>query len=223
MSVRYWTPGTGTTETDPAVDEVFRERNGAIGTETLEGGYVVKLNRADREVFGVGTMIFALFAMMFAFVALVTAARSASRSDAVNRRVAKLEAGGLLGNSVKVTLEEFTITPHPALVKSGAVTFDVDNVGSITHEMVIVRASSPGALPKVTKTGERAVGDVNEEAIPAADKIGETGDVPAQAHITKTFNLSPGTYVLFCNIDNRNGGTVLNHFQHGMSATLTVI
>jgi hypothetical protein len=174
-------------------------------------------------VFGVGTMVFALVGMVLAFIALVTAGQAYSRTNDVNARVAKLESGGLLGSSVKVTLEEFTITPHPALVKSGAVTFDVENVGSITHEMVIVRAANPAALPKVTKAGERSVGAVNEEAIPAANKIGETGDVPARTHVTKTFNLAPGTYVLFCNIDNHSDGTVLNHFQHGMSATLTVI
>ena len=184
----------------------------------------MKLNRADREVFGVGTLVFALLAMMFAFIALVTAGQAYSRSNDANARVTKLESGGLLGNSVKVTLEEFTITPHPALVKSGTVTFDVENVGSVTHEMVIVRAASLAALPKVTKKGERSVGAVNEEAIRKADTIGETGDVPARTHVTKTFDLTPGTYVLFCNIDTKNAdGTVLNHFKQGMSATLTVI
>ena len=184
----------------------------------------MKLSRGDREVFGVGTVVFALIAMTLAFASLLTAAHAVSNSNKVNRRVTKLEAGGILGNSTKVTLEEFTITPHPTLVKSGHVTFDVENVGAMTHEMVLVRASSPTSLPKVTKAGERGVGDVNEEAIAAADTIGETGDVHPRTHVVKTFDLTPGTYVLFCNIDNRNpDGTVLNHFQHGMSATLTVL
>jgi uncharacterized cupredoxin-like copper-binding protein len=183
----------------------------------------MSLNRADREVFGVGTIVFALVAMVLAFAALITAGQAYSRSNDVTARVAKLESGGLIGNSVKVTLEEFTITPHPALVKAGPVTFDIDNVGSLTHEMVIVRAPNPAALPTVTKAGERAVGAVNEEAIPEVEKIGETGDVPPRTHVTKTFTLTPGTYVLFCNIDNHNGATVLNHFQHGMNTTLTAI
>jgi len=70
----------------------------------------VRFNRADREVFGVGTLVFALLAMMFAFIALVTAGQAYSRSNDTNARVTKLESGGLLGNSAKVTLEEFTIT-----------------------------------------------------------------------------------------------------------------
>lgn len=184
----------------------------------------MKITRADREVFGAGTLVFAMLGTLFGFAALVTAAQAYSRVNDANRRVDKLQAEGVIGSSVKVTLQEFTIAPHPALVKSGAVVFDVTNAGAITHEMVVVRASSPEVLPKVTKAGERAVGDVDEEAIPAADIIGETGDVAVKAHSTKTFKLTPGTYVLFCNIDNHDpGGPVVNHFQHGMRATITVI
>ena len=73
-------------------------------------------------------------------------------------------------------------------------------------------------MPKVTKPGgERSVGDVDEEAIPEADKLGESGDVAAGKRVTKTFDLSPGTYVMFCNIDDKNpDGSVTNHFQEGM-------
>ena len=113
-----------------------------------------------------------------------------------------LEAAGLLGNSVKVTLEEFTVTPHPSLAKSGNVTFDVDNVGSITHEMVIVRAPSAVALPKVTKVGERAIGAVNGEAIGAAQKIGEQEMCPPN---TRHENLHSDTGHLCA---------VLQHRQH---------
>jgi uncharacterized cupredoxin-like copper-binding protein len=185
----------------------------------------VPTSRADREVTGMATSVFALLAAVLAFAALVTAGQALSRSNDAQHRVAKLETAGLLGHTVKVTLEEFTITPHPGFVKAGTVVFDVDNVGSFTHEMVLVRAPSSASLPKVTRPGgERAVGAVDEEAIPQADKIGETGDVPARSHVTKTFTLTPGTYVLFCNIDTHNpDGTVLNHFQHGMSTTIAAV
>ena len=78
-------------------------------------------------------------------------------------------------------------------------------------------------MPRVTTaTAERAIGDVNEEAIPEADKLGETGDIKAGKTAVKTFTLSPGTYVMFCNIDNTTStGGVLNHFMRGMSATIT--
>jgi hypothetical protein len=179
---------------------------------------------SDGQVFAAGTFIFSSLALVIAFGALVTAGIAYSRSDDAKHSVAKLAAGGVVPSTTKVTLEEFTIVPHPSVVKAGTVTIDVDNVGTVTHEMVLVRAANPDALPRVTTaTPDRAVGDVDEEAIPAADKMGETGDVPPRGHVTKKFDLTPGTYVMFCNIDTQQSdGSVLNHFQHGMSATLIV-
>jgi uncharacterized cupredoxin-like copper-binding protein len=185
----------------------------------------MKLNRADREGFGAGTFAFALLTALFAFAALITAAQAYSRSNKVSDRVAKLEAGGVIGTSETVALQEFKITTHPAVVKAGPVSFQVSNVGTIVHELVLVRYPSVAALPKVTKPGgERAVGDVDEEAIPEADKAGEAGDVSPAKKVVKSFNLEAGSYVMFCNIDIKNpDGTVTNHFQAGMRATVTVV
>jgi uncharacterized cupredoxin-like copper-binding protein len=163
---------------------------------------------------------------VFGIVALGVAAKSMSHSNDVQHAVDKLQTAGVpLASSAKVTLEEFAITSHPAVVKAGVVTFEVDNVGTITHEMVVVRAPSVQSLPRVKqKTADRIVGDVDEEAIPEADKMGETGDVAARSHVTKKLTLTPGTYVLFCNIDTPSpGSATINHFQHGMATTITVI
>ena len=65
--------------------------------------------------------------------------------------------------------------------------------------------------------------EVDEEAIAESDKMGETGDVAARSSVTKTFDLPAGTYVMFCNIDSKNGAGVLNHFTRGMVATLLVV
>jgi mono/diheme cytochrome c family protein len=123
-----------------------------------------------------------------------------------------------------VKLTEYAMTPHPAAVEAGNVTIKAVNVGVITHELVLVRAPSAASLPLVTAPGgERAVGAVDEEAIAKTDTIGETGDVKPGKTVTKTFPLTPGTYVMFCNIDDKNAdGTVTNHFVHGMTAVLTV-
>jgi hypothetical protein len=181
------------------------------------------MNRSDREVFGVGGFVFGFVALVVAFAALVTAAHSDSRSNDANKRIAKLSASGVVSGTAKVTLQEFSIVSHPGLVQSGKVTLQVDNVGSITHELVIVRAASASVLPKVKTPGDRAIGAINEEAIAETDKVGETGDVPAGGSVTKTFDLPPGTYVMFCNIDNKNNGTVLNHFTRGMVAPLIAV
>jgi uncharacterized cupredoxin-like copper-binding protein len=177
---------------------------------------------SNREVWKVSTTVFSLLAFLMAFCAVVTAGQAWSRSNDARSDIAKLAAGGLLAHQTTVVLEEYSMTPRPAQVKAGPVKFTVHNNGSITHEFVLVRAASPEALPRVTTaTAERAVGDVDEDAIPEADKLGETGDIRAGKTAVKTFTLSAGTYVMFCNIDNAGTNGVLNHFSHGMSATIT--
>jgi mono/diheme cytochrome c family protein len=127
-------------------------------------------------------------------------------------------------STTKVNLTEYSMVPRPGVVKAGNVKIIAHNVGVITHELVLVRAPSIASLPLVTTPGgERAVGAVDEEAIAKSDTIGETGDVKPGKTVTKTFALTPGTYVMFCNIDDKNAdGTVTNHFVRGMAATLVV-
>lgn len=183
----------------------------------------MKGNGADREVFAVASVAFSLVALVLAFGALATAARYDSRSAAINKRVDKLAAAGVIGTTATVTLQEFSIAVHPGLVQSGSVSLTVSNIGSITHELVIVRAASASALPRVKKAGERSVGAVDEEAIAETDKMGESGDVVAGTTVTKKFNLPPGTYIMFCNIDTKAKSSVVNHFTHGMVASLVVV
>jgi hypothetical protein len=175
-------------------------------------------------MFRFGAFIFSFIATMLAMTAVVTAAMAYSHTDTVSRRLDKVAAGGAIGSTAKVTLQEYAIKVSPGLVKAGIVRLDVTNVGGITHELVVVRAPSVQALPVVTTAGERSVGAVDEEAISDADKMGETGDVNARSHVSKRFHLTAGTYVMFCNIDNIAADkAVTNHFVHGMSAVLTVV
>jgi len=179
--------------------------------------------RRERDVFGVGTMMFAALAMLFGLGALIVAGQSWSRANDAKDAVAQVARNGALASQGTVTLEEFQILPKPTLYKAGTVKLTVKNVGSMTHEMVLLRAASPDALPKVTTPGgERAVGDVDEEAVAKVDTMGETGDVKPGATVVKIYHLTPGTYVMICNIDDKQpDGTVVSHFQKGMSATIT--
>ena len=183
-----------------------------------------RARKDNRDVFGAGTFIFSLLAMVLAFGALIVAGQAWSGSNDAKSAVAQVAAGGGTPTGTTVTLQEYTMTPHAAALKAGDVRLTVNNVGSITHELVLVRAPSLSALPIAqTATADRAVGDVNEEAIPASAKMGETGDVKPGQTVVKHFHLAPGTYVMFCNIDNTNpDGTTLNHFHQGMAATITV-
>jgi uncharacterized cupredoxin-like copper-binding protein len=181
-------------------------------------------SRPNRDVWGAGTFIFALLAMLFAFGALIVAGSAWSHSNDTTDALAKVQTSGVVPSATTVTLQEYTMTPHAAVLKAGDVRLSVNNVGSVTHEMVLVKESSVSALPIVqTATADRAVGDVNEEATPNSAKVGETGDIKPGKTVVKAFKLTPGTYVMFCNIDEKNpDGTVLNHFHQGMAATITV-
>ncbi len=184
----------------------------------------MKLQRGDREVLGTGAAIFSGLALVVAMAALITAGMAYTRSNDAKAKVGKIQAAGVISSTVTVDLQEFAIKRTPQVVKAGLVTFNVKNIGGITHEMVVVRAASADALPKVTVAGDRSVGAVDEEAVATGDTIGETGDVKVGSHSTRRFVLTPGTYVMFCNIDSKTSdGTVTNHFMKGMSATVTAV
>ncbi len=98
-------------------------------------------------------------------------------------------------------LSEFTIVPPTNALHAGSVLITADNVGGEVHELVIVRAPSADALPM------KADGSVDEDKIAAADKVGEIDKVAVRARQSKTFDLTSGTYVAFCNIADAMMGT----------------
>ena len=57
-------------------------------------------------MFGVGTIVFALFAMVFATAALFAAAQARTRSDQAKEQVATMRSQGAIGNWIRVTEQE---------------------------------------------------------------------------------------------------------------------
>jgi uncharacterized cupredoxin-like copper-binding protein len=180
---------------------------------------------SDRQVWTLVAVVLSVVAMVVASIAVVVALsnNSSDQSASVRTVPANASAGNNLSSSMDVTLEEYQMITNLDTVKAGRVKFTIHNVGTMTHEMVLVRADSVAALPLVTVAGgERAVGDVNEDAIPESDLPGEATAKKGQT-VTKTITLTPGSYVMICNIDDKQpDGTVLSHFQRGMHATFTV-
>lgn len=105
------------------------------------------------------------------------------------------------GTTVNAKLREMTVGGVPAKVAAGRVTFVARNLGSVPHELVVVRRPSSGTLRVASFKAEEhglAVGEV-EEIEP-----GQSGRV--------TLTLKPGRYLLICNI--------VGHYQLGMQAEL---
>ncbi len=117
---------------------------------------------------------------------------------------------------VKVILSEWIVKPRPKAVQAGKVTFVAKNVGSDVHELEIFKGDDPSALPT------NADGSVDTKAI-AADEVGEIEDVEPGKTKKATFRLTPGTYVLICNIVEKEAdGEIENHFAEGMHTIFKV-
>ncbi len=109
---------------------------------------------------------------------------------------------------LSMDLGEWYIAPDALTVQAGEVEFDAVNSGLIEHEVVVLRTDL--AADELVVVGAR----VDEEA--SGTEIGEIEpeDLAAGASASKTFDLAPGAYVLFCNI--------AGHYAQGMTVALTV-
>jgi hypothetical protein len=124
---------------------------------------------------------------------------------------------GAADTKVAVQLSEWSVAPVPASVRPGTITFEAANVGADAHELVVVRADDPAALPKA------ADGTVDERKLPAGAFIGEVEPFPAKQRCQGTFALTAGRYALFCNIlETEADGTKENHYANGMRTSFEV-
>jgi hypothetical protein len=127
-------------------------------------------------------------------------------------------------------VSEFKVESSSQMLPSGEHNITVSNIGGAVHELVFVKANSVSVLP--TKPD----GSVDEDKIADADKVGEIEGIAVGSTKSKSFNLTPGTYVAFCNlIDNSEhmtgnkmmagSATMMGthvHFALGMSKVITV-
>ena len=109
-----------------------------------------------------------------------------------------------------IQMGEFFFEPKNATVEAGKATIEAPNIGKVEHELVLFKTTmSPAKLPT------EANGEVDEEKM---DKIAEEGgeipDVEAGKTKSEEFELTPGKYVMFCNLPG--------HYAAGMYGTLTV-
>ncbi len=111
------------------------------------------------------------------------------------------------GAAVAVRLSDFNVDPGAGAEVAGEVAFVVRNQGGTEHEFVVVRTElAPDALP-LAQDGSQ----VDESQLDVVAKIEPFGSGETR---TVTANLSPGNYVLLCNIPG--------HYQLGMRVAFTV-
>ena len=115
---------------------------------------------------------------------------------------------------VNVVLKEWSIEVSPATVKAGLVYFLADNQGPLApHEVVVIKSrAAPDSLTAVE-------GVVPEQTV---NVIGEIEGFAPDTKASGVFNLTPGTYVLICNIVEIKEGQVESHYLLGMHTVFTV-
>jgi uncharacterized cupredoxin-like copper-binding protein len=138
-----------------------------------------------------------------------TADTAASTSSSRPATTTTLPAG-----SVKVTLADLDattmlLTPSPASVGAGSVTFVVTNSGDKEHEFVVLRTDLGAAELPFDESADRA--EEEGEGVTPIDEIEEL-----QPGETKnlTVDLETGHYVLICNL--------AGHYRMGMRSDFTV-
>ena len=112
------------------------------------------------------------------------------------------------GNAiVTITMDEWHMKPSTTSVPAGKVTIINVDKGTVDHESVLLK-STKAANSLVVKSD---TGKVDEVA--AGETVGEV-EVEAGTTEAGTFNLTPGHYVVICNIKD--------HYKNGMHFDLTV-
>lgn len=141
---------------------------------------------------------------MAGFVAAVAACGGGDGDDTPSSRVT-------------LTFDEWSIAAEPADVTAGEITFALVNDGDAAHNLVIVKSDlPPGELPVSDEAVDKSRLNVEGGAGPIAPGPAPTDD-PGY-----TVSLSPGKYVLFCDVVIRDGANVESHYRNGMYASFFV-
>lgn len=121
------------------------------------------------------------------------------------------------GAAVSVNLKEYTVSPDPAAVPAGPVTFTAKNTGGTEHELVVIKTDlAAESLPT------NADGSVNEEG-GGVEAIDEIAEFPGAEERELTLDLAAGAYVLICNVvEESTDGTTTSHYAEGMTTAFTV-
>lgn len=110
------------------------------------------------------------------------------------------------------------LTPFASTAPAGDVTFNVKNLGTVDHEMIVLKTDTPfDQIPVVDSGDPPAPVTSGADKVDEANSVGETGDPNLKPGDARTFTikgLAAGHYVLTCNI--------ARHYGLGMRAPFTV-
>ena len=146
--------------------------------------------------------------MVAVVVAVVVAAAACGGGGSGNKSNAPV------ASTVKVTLKEWSVEASAQQVKPGSVTFDVTNAGTMPHDFVVIKSDLPPEQLPVDADGRVIESKVNT--------LGRVNAFPAGSKQTLSLDLTPGKYLLICNVVDTSGSTPVSHYENGMVASLLV-
>jgi uncharacterized cupredoxin-like copper-binding protein len=154
--------------------------------------------------------LFAVVALSAVVAVLVAGCGSDSGTTTTTENESEAAATGGGGATLSIKMGEFFFGPKNTAAHAGPTTIEAPNEGSVEHELVVFKTNmDPAKLPT------EASGEVNEEKMDKiAQSAGEIPDVEAGETKSAQFELTPGRYVIFCNLPG--------HYAAGMYGTLTV-
>lgn len=128
------------------------------------------------------------------------------------------EPGDPTDPALTVTMDEYQILPEEDELTRGPNRFRALNSGKKTHELYVAEARTVEGIPLEEN------GAVDVEALEEKDRLlGELEGIPSGQSCDLELDLEPGTYVMFCDIRERSGKGVVNHFLQGMRARFKVV
>jgi uncharacterized cupredoxin-like copper-binding protein len=159
--------------------------------------------------------VFAFVALAASIAAIVIAASNGNGGTMMrnnpNSTSSAMPGGGMMGtqsagsaapagvHTVQVKLGEMWVRPQYTSVEAGKITFVAQNTGQVTHELMVERM--PLKMDGPGRPNEEAAQGMIEDMAP-----GGSGKM--------TLKLTPGNYVLFCN--------VTGHYAAGQHIAFTV-
>jgi hypothetical protein len=125
------------------------------------------------------------------------------------------------GSNLKVTVNEWKVSPSSDSVAAGPLTLNISNSGKEVHEVLVLKlrtSTSPNRLPTAKD------GSLDEDNLgKIGDKVGEVEDIQPGTNKTLQVSLSPGRYAIVCNrVDKEDDGSTEAYYMKGMSVALNV-
>ena len=111
------------------------------------------------------------------------------------------------GRTVAITILDFKLVASSHAVPAGPIRFTLHNRGPSTHEFVVVRSDRPADSLPLLPDGLTVDEDASSIRV-----VDEDSDIPLGTTAVLDVRLTPGRYVLFCNLSG--------HYLGGMHLSL---